>query len=129
MVRLGFRFSKRFSNSQKSQISRIIGIELKKGNTQTNIEKILRSKNLGYWDKNLTYDIRRKEAVMYAKSNSAKKDAGDWFDKTFEIFRSKYKLTSKQANKIWLKTKENAQMRLLSAENESEFWDLYKGLF
>lgn len=127
-IRTGFRFSKRFTNIEKGIIQRIIGYELKKGNTQTNIKQILKDKGYSYWDKNMSYDIRRKEAVLYAKSNSAKKDAGEWFDKTFEIFRAKYKLSSGQANKIWKKAKENAIMRMLQAENEAEFWDLYKGL-
>lgn len=128
VIKKGFKFSDRFNNNEKGKIQRIIGYELKKGNTQTNIIQILKEKGYSYWEKNMAYDIRRKEAILYAKSSSAKKDAGDWYDKTFEIFRSKYKLTSRQANKVWKKTKENAIMKMLQAENEKEFWDLYKGL-
>jgi len=128
-IRQGFRFSDRFTNKEKGIIQKTIGYELKKGNTQTGIMKILKEKGYSYWDKNMAFDIRRKESIVYAKSDSAKKDAGQWFDNTFEVFRKKYKLTSSQANKIWRKTKENAIMKLLKAENEKEFWDLYKGLY
>lgn len=128
-IRTGFRYSKRFTPQEKGVISRIIGSELNKGNTQTNIIKILRDRGYSYWDKNMAYDIRRKEAVYKSKSVSAEKDAGKWFDNVFEVFRAKHKLTSSQANKVWIKTQINARRQMLEALNEKEFWDLYKGMF
>lgn len=128
-IRKGFRYSKRFSSGEKSAISRIIGTELKKGTSQNQIVNILKEKGFSYWEKNMRYDIRRKGAILYAQSESAKTDAGEWFDKTFEIFRDKYGLTSSQANIIWQKTQEKTRMKLALANNEKEFWELYKGLF
>ena len=122
-----FKYSNKFDSNQQRNVNRIIRNGVKENLTQKQIIKNLDDNNLHYWHTNVSYDIRRIHAGIYAESTSAKNDSYKWFDNVYEPFRKKHKLLSSQANELIYQMKIKSDK--LTKMEIREYWELYHLVF
>jgi hypothetical protein len=84
----------------------------------TEVIKKLRSKGLGYSDKNMYHDINRKGATFNAKTSGARARATKWFDDYFEPFRQDKGLSRRKAYELWEKAKSQSYDNMTRMELE-----------
>lgn len=125
----GYRLSKRFTRKDRAQVLKQITRDLKAGKTSGQIIKGLRDKGLGYQDSKMYHDIRRKESSYQAKTPDARQRALRWFDKVYEPFREKNKLSSIQASRQWNRTVTQSYETVEQAEQGSELWQAFRDLY
>lgn len=123
---MGYKLSKRFDARDRGRALDVIKRGLDAGKTSTEIIGRLRENDLSYSRSNMLHDIRRKEASFQAKTPESRASALKWHDNVYEPFRSQNKMGSKQASKIWQRTREQSWLSIEDAALGVEFWDLYK---
>lgn len=144
---MSYNIPKRFSQSEKAKVHRIIRQGIKTGKPARQIKTELRSKGLGYRDTNLFSDIARKKAtfipvkegkkVSFKSLNPEQRKASlKWYDNTIQKYRDKYKektgksLAPSKAVKIWERAKRQSYDKLSDSEIDEaeEIWEYYEAM-
>lgn len=123
---MSLKFSKKMTPEQKSKALDIIYNGLDNKDSANTIIDTLKENGVSYNNKNMYYDIRRTKTSFNTKTEISRKLSDTWFIEVFEQFRDENKMTSKEANKIWIQAKINSFRKQFNTDDEAYFWELYK---